>query len=82
MEVEAVDEGKIEKLMVAEGTEGVAVNSVIALIEGEGEEDDPSCLLRKLRPADPPSKRLKTNLRQVQKFPECAQVLLQQGCDG
>jgi pyruvate dehydrogenase E1 component beta subunit len=34
MEVEAVDEGKIEALLVDAGTEGVKVNSVIARLEG------------------------------------------------
>ena len=34
MEVEAVDEGIVGKLMVAEGTEGVAVNTPIAIIVG------------------------------------------------
>ncbi len=38
MEVEAVDEGRIGKLVVAEGTEGVAVNSVIAVLLDEGED--------------------------------------------
>ncbi|MDO8422621.1 MAG: pyruvate dehydrogenase complex E1 component subunit beta [Parvibaculum sp.] len=38
MEVEAVDEGKIVKLMVAEGTENVKVNEIIAVIAGEGED--------------------------------------------
>ena len=37
MELEAVDEGTIGKLLVAEGTEGVAVNKPIALLLGEGE---------------------------------------------
>src|SRR5690606_19451195 len=37
MEVEAVDEGTIGKIMVAEGTEGVKVNAVIAVILEEGE---------------------------------------------
>ena len=36
MEVEAVDEGRIGKILVAEGTEGVAVNTPIAELEGEG----------------------------------------------
>jgi pyruvate dehydrogenase E1 component beta subunit len=36
MEVEAVDEGVIGKILVAEGTEGVAVNTPIAELEGEG----------------------------------------------
>ena len=34
MEVEAVDEGTITKLLVPEGTEGVQVNSVIAELDG------------------------------------------------
>ena len=38
MEFEAVDEGVISKIMVAEGTDGVKVGTVIALIAGE--EDD------------------------------------------
>ncbi|MEQ9505676.1 MAG: pyruvate dehydrogenase complex dihydrolipoamide acetyltransferase, partial [Hyphomonas sp.] len=37
MEVEAVDEGKVGKIMVAEGTEGVKVNAVIAVLLEEGE---------------------------------------------
>ncbi len=37
MEVEAVDEGTIGKILVAEGTEGVPVNSVMAVLLGEGE---------------------------------------------
>jgi len=40
MEVEAVDEGKIGKIVVAEGTEGVKVNSVIAILLQEGESAD------------------------------------------
>src|SRR2546423_588730 len=35
MEVEAVDEGKVAKLLVAEGTEGVKVNTPIAVLDGE-----------------------------------------------
>ena len=38
MEVEAVDEGRLGKLLIAEGTEGVAVNTPIAVILGDGEE--------------------------------------------
>jgi pyruvate dehydrogenase E2 component (dihydrolipoamide acetyltransferase) len=37
MEFEAVDEGVIGKLLVAEGTEGVKVNSPIAVLLAEGE---------------------------------------------
>jgi pyruvate dehydrogenase E1 component beta subunit len=38
MEFEAVDEGKIGKIVVAEGTEGVKVGTVIAEMAGEGGE--------------------------------------------
>jgi len=38
MEVEAVDEGTVAKLIVGEGSEGVKVNSVIALLAEEGED--------------------------------------------
>lgn len=38
MEVEAVDEGILGKILVAEGTENVAVNTCIALILEEGED--------------------------------------------
>ncbi|WP_417789032.1 pyruvate dehydrogenase complex dihydrolipoamide acetyltransferase [Terasakiella pusilla] len=38
MEVEAVDEGTIGKILVPEGTEGVKVNELIALLLEEGED--------------------------------------------
>ena len=38
MEFEAVDEGTIGQILVAEGTEGVKVNSPIATLLGEGEK--------------------------------------------
>ncbi|GAA0602273.1 pyruvate dehydrogenase complex dihydrolipoamide acetyltransferase [Paenochrobactrum glaciei] len=38
MEVEAVDEGVVAKLMVPAGTEGVKVNAVIAILAEEGED--------------------------------------------
>jgi pyruvate dehydrogenase E2 component (dihydrolipoamide acetyltransferase) len=39
MEVEAVDEGKVSKLLISEGTEGVKVNTPIAVLLAEGEKD-------------------------------------------
>ena len=42
MEFEAVDEGTIAQLVVAEGTEGVKVGAVIALIQGEDEAAAPA----------------------------------------
>ncbi|WP_165644333.1 biotin/lipoyl-containing protein, partial [Oharaeibacter diazotrophicus] len=38
MEVEAVDEGVVAKIVVPAGTQDVAVNAVIALLAAEGED--------------------------------------------
>src|SRR5271156_1520292 len=38
MEVEAVDDGKIGKILVPEGAQGIKVNEPIALLLGEGED--------------------------------------------
>jgi pyruvate dehydrogenase E2 component (dihydrolipoamide acetyltransferase) len=40
MEVEAVDEGKVGKILVAEGTDDVAVNTAIAVLLEDGESAD------------------------------------------
>lgn len=42
MEVEAVDEGTVTELLVAEGTENVPVGAVILRLDGEGEAAAPS----------------------------------------
>jgi pyruvate dehydrogenase E1 component beta subunit len=42
MEFEAVDEGKIAKILVPEGTDGVKVGAPIALLTGDGEKIQPS----------------------------------------
>jgi pyruvate dehydrogenase E1 component beta subunit len=54
MEVEAVDEGTLERILVEEGTEGVAVNTVIAELKGEGEAAAPAAAA--LPEAAPPVK--------------------------
>ena len=41
MEFEAIDEGRIGKLLVPEGAEGVKVNAPIATLLGEGEAGEP-----------------------------------------
>src|ERR1044071_8754777 len=51
MEVEAVDEGKIGKILVAAGTEGVKVNDVIAVLLEEGES---AADVKATPPAPPP----------------------------
>ena len=38
MEVEAVDEGILSRIVVPEGTEGVKVNAVIAVLASDGED--------------------------------------------
>jgi pyruvate dehydrogenase E2 component (dihydrolipoamide acetyltransferase) len=59
MEVEAVDEGKIGQIVVPEGTEGVKVNAVIAVLLEEGEKDAPKVTAApaaaKPAPAAPPA---------------------------
>ncbi|NQX93980.1 MAG: pyruvate dehydrogenase complex E1 component subunit beta [Erythrobacter sp.] len=42
MEFEAIDDGVLGKILIAEGTENVAVGTVIAMLEGEGEESAPA----------------------------------------
>src|ERR1700759_927725 len=42
MEFEAVDEGTISKIVVPEGTDGVKVGAVIALMGEEGEASAPA----------------------------------------
>jgi len=42
MEFEAIDEGRIGKILVPEGAEGVKVNAPIAILETEGESASPS----------------------------------------
>src|SRR5208337_1791640 len=53
MEVEAVDEGTIGKIVVPEGTEGVPVNAPIAILLEEGE--DASAISEGTRPSPQPS---------------------------
>ncbi len=60
MEVEAVDEGKVGKLLVAEGTEAVPVNAPIAVLLEEGEdasalEAAPAPAAPAAEPAPPPA---------------------------
>ena len=56
MEVEAVDEGKIGKILIEEGAEGVAVNTPIAVLLEEGEsEADIGSAKAAPAPADAPA---------------------------
>src|SRR4029434_10177717 len=55
MEFEAVDEGKIAKILVAEGSDGVKVGTPIAILAGEGEEVSAAAPAPKAEPAPPPT---------------------------
>ncbi|ALJ37302.1 pyruvate dehydrogenase complex dihydrolipoamide acetyltransferase [Azospirillum brasilense] len=53
MEVEAADEGRLGKILVQAGTQGVAVNTPIAVLLEEGEDD--SALAKAAAPAPAPA---------------------------
>src|SRR6186713_173330 len=53
MEFEAVDEGKIAKILVAEGTDGVKVGAPIAILAGEGEDASAAVAAPKADPVPP-----------------------------
>src|SRR4051795_2176720 len=53
MEVEAIDEGVLAKILVPDGTENVAVNTPIAVLAGEGE--DASAAAKPSAPPQPKS---------------------------
>ncbi|MEO3431721.1 pyruvate dehydrogenase complex dihydrolipoamide acetyltransferase [Inquilinus sp. CAU 1745] len=55
MEVEAVDEGTLGKILVAEGTEGVAVNTPIAVLLEEGEDASAADAAAAEKPAEKPA---------------------------
>ena len=55
MEVEAVDEGTLTEILVAEGTEGVAVNAVIAKLNGGSETAQPATAPAPKAEAPPPA---------------------------
>jgi pyruvate dehydrogenase E1 component beta subunit len=53
MEVEAVDEGVVEKILVPAGTEGVKVNTPIARLKSEGEANGGAAPPQSLRDSSP-----------------------------
>ena len=71
MEVEAVDEGKLLQILVEEGTENVAVNTVIATLGAEGEsaaakpaaQPEPAEEPKAAAPAQPKAKEQETEAK-------------------
>ena len=53
MEVEAIDEGVLAKILVADGTDNVAVNTRIAVLAGEGEDVSAAASAQPAAPAPP-----------------------------
>ena len=53
MEFEAVDEGIVTQILVAEGTDGVKVGAVIAMIQGEDDIAAPSIAAAPVQPVPP-----------------------------
>lgn len=64
MEYEAVDEGTLAKIVVPEGTQDVAVNSVIAVLAGEGEDVKAAASAAKAAPAKRVEAALVSSARQ------------------
>ncbi|MGB7225654.1 MAG: biotin/lipoyl-containing protein, partial [Bradyrhizobium sp.] len=56
MEVEAVDEGTIAKILVPEGTQDVPVNDVIAVLAGDGEDVKSAGAAAGAKPSAAPAK--------------------------
>jgi len=77
MEFEAVDEGTISKILIAEGTDNVKVGAVIALIAGEGEDASSAEAAPAPAPtpaAEPEAKAPTENAQIVPETPKRAQV--------
>ncbi len=55
MEFEAVDEGTLGAILIAEGTEGVKVNTPIAVLVAEGESADAAAPAPRAAPAEQPA---------------------------
>jgi pyruvate dehydrogenase E1 component beta subunit len=61
MEVEAVDEGKLAQILVDEGTEGVAVNTPIAVLAANGEDfrvESPGASVSATKPTPAPQREV------------------------
>src|SRR5271165_1358875 len=67
MEVEAVDDGQIGKILVPEGAQGIKVNEPIALLLGEGE--DASALEKFAVPVPQPAPVVQPSVASVQLVP-------------
>ena len=88
MEFEAVDEGKIGQILVAEGTEGVKVNSPIATLLADGEApgaapakkakkaDVPAEAKSETKPAEPKAEAPKAEVAADPEVPEGTEMVM------
>ncbi len=67
MEFEAVDEGRIGKILVPEGTEGVKVNEPIAELVGDGEGESVAATQAKTPPREETKAEAKAEVREEEK---------------
>src|SRR5437588_9145352 len=79
MEVEAVDDGTLGKILVPEGTNDVAINTPIAMILGEGEDasaltDGGGAARAQKAPPSAPSAKAQQPEMQVEPAPAMPQV--------
>src|SRR5215831_5964445 len=78
MEIEAVDEGTLAKILVPEGTNDVAVNTPIAMILGEGEDagalTDGGAALQQKAPVTAPPAKAEQSAPQVNRAPAPAKA--------
>lgn len=84
MEVEAVDEGVVGEITVAEGSEGVAVGAVIARLLEDGETDLPASAEQNLDrpPAEPAAEPAPTGAAVVVEAVAATQVVAEPDWDG
>ena len=72
MEVEAVDEGVLGRILVPDGTEGVKVNDPIAILVDDGEEVPSGAVTpRRCRPPRRPSRRRQPRPRETAPVARC-----------
>ena len=69
MEYEAVDDGTLAKIVVPEGTQDVAVNSVIAVLAGEGEDVKAAASAAKPTPVKAPERKPESTFLSPQPSP-------------
>jgi len=67
MEFEAVDEGRIGKILVPEGTEGVKVNEPIAELVGDGEAESVAATQAKTPPREETKAEAEAEVREEEK---------------